>query len=65
MPPLVIAIFLHTSTRTRLPTPAGMLHPSINLENPESGIDLKRVCAGVKQQHKVSREALASGVAFT
>lgn len=38
--------------RCAAPT-AGMLHPSINLENPESGIDLKRVCAGVKQQHKV------------
>uniref|UniRef100_A0A7S3QL33 3-oxoacyl-[acyl-carrier-protein] synthase I, chloroplastic n=3 Tax=Dunaliella tertiolecta TaxID=3047 RepID=A0A7S3QL33_DUNTE len=41
----------------------GVLHPSINLENPESGIDLQRVCAGVKQQHKVD-VALSNSFGF-
>jgi 3-oxoacyl-[acyl-carrier-protein] synthase II len=33
--------------------PAGWLHPSINLENPEQGVDPMTVVAGVKQQQDV------------
>jgi len=41
----------------------GWLHPSINLEEPEPGVDLARVCAGVKQQHAVN-VALSNSFGF-
>jgi 3-oxoacyl-[acyl-carrier-protein] synthase II len=41
----------------------GWLHPSINLEDPEEGVDLARVCAGSKQQHDVN-VALSNSFGF-
>lgn len=41
----------------------GWLHPSINLENPEEGVDLTRVCAGAAQQHQVD-VALSNSFGF-
>ncbi len=41
----------------------GWLHPTINLEEPEPGVDLKRVCAGAAVQHQVD-VALSNSFGF-
>jgi 3-oxoacyl-[acyl-carrier-protein] synthase II len=41
----------------------GWLHPTINLDTPEDGVDLKLVCAGEKQQHAVD-VALSNSFGF-
>ena len=41
----------------------GWLHPTINLDNPENGVDPLTVVAGVKQQQAV-RVALSNSFGF-
>ena len=41
----------------------GWLHPTINLENPDVGVDTKLVCANEKVQHKVN-VALSNSFGF-
>lgn len=41
----------------------GWLHPSINIHDPEDGVDLVRVCAGTKQHHNVN-VALSNSFGF-
>lgn len=42
---------------------AGWIHPTINLDNPEDGVDPVTVVAGQKQQHKV-KVALSNSFGF-
>jgi hypothetical protein len=46
-----------------LSAPAGWLHPSINVEDPEDGVDLDVIVAGKKQQQDV-RVALSNSFGF-
>jgi 3-oxoacyl-[acyl-carrier-protein] synthase II len=41
----------------------GWVHPTININNPEDGVDPTVVCAGVKQQHPV-KVALSNSFGF-
>lgn len=41
----------------------GWLHPTINIENPDEGVDPKLVVANVKQQHHVN-VALSNSFGF-
>ena len=56
----------HTHPRARAleTNPAsGWLHPTINLTNPDEGVDTRLVCANEKQQHAV-KVALSNSFGF-
>ena len=45
------------------PLPAGWLHPTINLSDPEAGVNPTRVVAGTKQHHPIN-VALSNSFGF-